>query len=392
MKNIVIILIFLSIAFSLQAQQTIGNVLLQIEENNTVLTAMKKETEAEKIGNKTGIYLENPEVEYEYLWGVDNSDESVQKFSVTQSFDFPTSYYYKKKLSDNQNEQVDLEFRIKRKEILLEAKKLCIELVYQQNLSKELKEQFELMESIQEKYLKKFDNGDLNIIELNKSKFELINKQREYEYALAELNFLRTELIRLNGGKDLDLSNLESDVLSFPASFEEWYALAKSQNISLLHLQQETSLIQKTEKLQRSMNLPKLSAGYSSEKGVVDHFRGVVVGMSIPLFENKNTVKQLKAQKQASLASEINEELRFYNESKALYDKANALNKALDSYTISSPDYKVLDHLYNAMEFGEISAIEFFLELNMYYDIMLNMHEIKRDRNLVIAELTQWEL
>ncbi|MBK6964392.1 MAG: hypothetical protein IPH20_10765 [Bacteroidales bacterium] len=41
-----------------------------IERNNTTLSALRKSVEAEKLGNRTGIYLQNPEAGFNYLWGV----------------------------------------------------------------------------------------------------------------------------------------------------------------------------------------------------------------------------------------------------------------------------------------------------------------------------------
>jgi hypothetical protein len=103
-------------ASCIYAQQS---VLEQIEQNNTVLSALRKQAEAEKTGNKTGIYPANPEVEFHYLWG--NRPETGNRidFSASQSFDFPTAYHYKKKISDTQNQQVDLKYRIERKTVLL---------------------------------------------------------------------------------------------------------------------------------------------------------------------------------------------------------------------------------------------------------------------------------
>lgn len=43
------------------------------------------------------------------------------------------------------------------------------------------------------------------------------------------------------------------------------------------------------------MILPKFSAGYSLERTLGQKYQGISVGISIPLWENKNRVKQAKA-------------------------------------------------------------------------------------------------
>nr|MDA3910178.1 transporter [Bacteroidales bacterium] len=65
MKKTMIALIgIIALSMPLSAQNNIDTVLAQIERNNTTLSALQKRAEAEKIGNKTGNYLQNPEIEF----------------------------------------------------------------------------------------------------------------------------------------------------------------------------------------------------------------------------------------------------------------------------------------------------------------------------------------
>ncbi|MDR3061911.1 MAG: transporter, partial [Dysgonamonadaceae bacterium] len=139
LKIIIVLLFFTSIIKA----RTIQDILLQIEQNNTVLASLRQSGEAERIGNKTGIYLENPEVEYHYLWGNNSSIGNRTDFSATQSFDFPTAYHYKQKISENKNIQVDTKYRIECQKILLEAKRICIELIYLNVYSSELEKRLQ---------------------------------------------------------------------------------------------------------------------------------------------------------------------------------------------------------------------------------------------------------
>ena len=66
------IAIMISMAFGspLLAQNTIDGILVEIEKNNTTLSALRERAKANTLGNKTGIYLTNPEIEFNYLWGM----------------------------------------------------------------------------------------------------------------------------------------------------------------------------------------------------------------------------------------------------------------------------------------------------------------------------------
>ncbi len=69
MKNL-IILSFCTVvlSFNIFAQNSIEKTLLEVEKNNTMLAALRKNVEAEKLGNKTGIYLQNPMRPLSFSW------------------------------------------------------------------------------------------------------------------------------------------------------------------------------------------------------------------------------------------------------------------------------------------------------------------------------------
>jgi CzcA family heavy metal efflux pump len=382
-------LFFLFCIPSLKAQPS---VLEQIEQNNTLLSALRQQAEAEKTGNKTGIYPGNPEVEFHYLWG--NRPETGDRvdFSATQNFDFPTAYYYRKKVSDAQNQQIDLKYRMERKNVLLEAQQVYIRLIYQQALSREWGERLNHAGQIVQVYQTRFDKGDASALDLNKAKFNLLNVQKEYHSALAEKEFLFAELSRLNGGKRPDDSFDEFPPALLPGNFEQWYDAQKEKNFSLQYLEQATSLSRENEKLQRSLNLPKFSAGYMSEKVLTEQFQGITVGVSIPLWENKNTVKRIKAQTQANRETEADARLRYYNESEALYKKALHLQKIANDYKQNQQADNMAGLLKKALDAGEISLIEYIMESGVYYELVSNRLEIERDLHLTLAGLMQWEL
>ena len=96
-------------SFSLFSQNSVELVLDQVTKNNTMLVALRKSLDARKIGNKTGIYLQNPEIGFNYLWGSPSANGNRTDFNITQSFDFPTVYGFKNDISDLKNEQTELE-------------------------------------------------------------------------------------------------------------------------------------------------------------------------------------------------------------------------------------------------------------------------------------------
>ena len=389
MKPIIYILLSV-LALSAHAQSSFDNVLKEIEMNNTTLKAYREKANADKIGNKTGINMANPEVEFGYLWGSPSGEGNRVDLNVTQSFDFPTAYRYKTQLSDVKNQQVDMIYDQQKVEILQQARLICVELVYQTKMNKILSDRLKQARELSEAYQKSFDQGNIDVLERNKTKLNLLNAEKALQINEVDLNLSKSELQRLNGGLDITEFNRYSD-FTFPLNFIEWFAIVKANNPSLRVAEQEVALSRKQEQLTRALNLPKITAGYASERVSGTTFQGVSVGVSIPLWEGKNTVKHQKAQTVALQMQHEDSELQFRNTLKNQYDKAKKLSLLLKEYEDALSVTSSQDLLKMALDKGQLSLINYLLELSVYYETVDKYLETERDYQLAVAELQQWE-
>ena len=66
MRTIIILTALLGFSLNLFSQSSIDSVLAMVERNNTTLAAYRKSFEAEIIGNRTGLLLQNPEMAFNY--------------------------------------------------------------------------------------------------------------------------------------------------------------------------------------------------------------------------------------------------------------------------------------------------------------------------------------
>lgn len=389
MKQIIYILLSV-LTISAQAQVSFDNVLKEIEINNTTLKAYREKANADKIGNKTGINMANPEVEFGYLWGSPSGEGNRVDLNVTQSFDFPTAYRYKTQLSDEKNQQVDMIYDQQKVEILQQARLICVELVYQTKMNKILSDRLKQARELSDAYQKSFDQGNIDVLERNKTKLNLLNAEKALQINEVDLNLSKSELQRLNGGLDVGEFNRYSD-FTFPLNFIEWFAIVKANNPSLRVAEQEVTLSRKQEQLTRALNLPKITAGYASERVSGTTFQGVSVGVSIPLWEGKNTVKHQKAQTVALQMQHEDSELQFRNTLKNQYDKAKKLSLLLKEYEDALSVTSSQDLLKIALDKGQLSLINYLLELSVYYETVDKYLETERDYQLAVAELQQWE-
>lgn len=385
-----IALLFFFFHFSLMAQDSIENVVKEIEVNNTSLAALRKSVDARKIGNKTGMFLQNPEVAFNYLWGSPSQIGNRTDFSISQTFDFPSAYSFKNQISELKNEQVELEYRRQLMNIRLKTRQICYDLIYSNALFVELTKRVSYSQTIATSYKFKFEKGESNILDHNKAQLNLLNVSKELAAVAIERNALLAELALLNGGQKIELNDNVFQLVEIPLDFDQWYLLAEQNNPTFGWLKKEIEISQKQTGLNRALSLPKLQTGYMSESVVGQQFQGVTVGLTIPLWENKNTVKFAEANAQAMERIASDNKIQFYTHLKALHTKTIALQMNVTDYRASLLSFDSSELIKKALDMGEISLINYITELSLYYSSVNKLLELERDMNKSLAELNQY--
>jgi len=385
-------IIALLISFALFGQTSVQRILSSIEENNTTLHTFKKEATAEKLGNKTGIYLSNPDVEFNYLWSSPTNLEKRNDLSIKQTFDIATITGMKSRMANNKNELVDLQYKSNRMTILLEAKQYCIDLIYYNSLMKELEIRLKHSQTIADGYKQRMKQGDVNVLEYNKIQLNLSTIQGEIARVEIERNSILSELKRLNGGIDVMLTDTTYEGTLLPNNFEEWYSYAEQKNPLLQYVRQQIETSKYEVKLNKAMGLPKFSAGYMSERTRQVNSQGLSVGISIPLWENKNRVKQAKANVIAAEARRDENKQQFYNKLRTLYMRASGLQETALAYRKSLATLNSTELLMKALKVGEISLLNYIIEIGLYYNTVNQALTSERDYQRALAELSAVEL
>jgi len=392
MKTIIISILALFGSISLYAQNNINSVLTSIEENNTTLKALRETAESQKLENRTGIYLSNPEVGFNYLWGNPVDIGNRTDFSVTQTFDIPTITGMKSKVANEKNDLVEWQYKADRMNIMLEAKLYCIELVYYNALKKELDIRLEHAKTIAESYEKRLATGDANKLEYNKVQLNLSTVQGEISRIEVERNALLSQLKRLNGGNDVTFDDSLFSQTQLPLNFDDWFVNAEQKNPVLAYIKQEIEVSKRQVSVSKAMGLPTFSAGYMSEKVVGQRFQGVSVGVSIPLWENKNRVKQAKAAVRAAESREADGKQQFHSNLQIQFNRAIGLQNTAQSYRKSLLTANSTDLLKKALDAGEISLLDYMVEIGLYYETVNQALQAEMDYQKAFAELSAVEL
>jgi outer membrane protein, heavy metal efflux system len=390
MKTILIIIVTLLLYPTAFTQSNIEHVLAEVEKNNTGLAALQMQLDAESISHRTGIYLSNPEFEYAWFDGSPEGIGNKTNISLRQQFNFPTAYVHKTRIATARNEQLLLEYENQRRELLHETRLICLELIHANARAQELRKRLQHAQRMANAYKTMIDAGETNIIEHNKAKLNLLDMQKQAERNEIMRQALLDKLAGLNGGMQINLADSEFYPVSVSEDFEQWYVQAEERNPVLNWLSQEIEISRKQEKLQKALNLPGFNAGYVSEMLTLEKFRGFAIGVSIPLWENKNTVRYAKAYTSALQSSEQDQKLQFYIHLKAQHAKAVSLNASHQEYKMLLQSIDNTGMLARAWQQGEIGLTNYLLELSYYYQSFDNLMEMELELYQTLAGLNKY--
>ncbi len=391
MKPIINIIVILALVMSTTAlaQGQYDTILQQIERNNTQLAALLKQAEAQKIAAKTNILPENPEVEFDYLWGNPVVNANKVDFSVSQTIDFPSAYVFKNQRADLQIENITYLYKAERMNILLEAKQLCIELTYNNALAKEYALRVEHAEEIAQAYRKRMQNGEANAIEQNKAELNLVAVSQALSQVQLEQQRLHSLLQALNGNQPVEWPTEVFTAAPLAENFDSWYAIASEKNPMLAYVKGEVAVREKAVQVNRAMALPKLSAGYAQETVLAggEAFKGLAVGLTIPLWENKNSVKLAKAEVSAAQATAHHQKIAWYNQLYSLFQQTQLLNNSINQMQSALVNYSNETLLKKALDSGELNLLNYLLESQYYYNVVEKLYAMQKEHALAEAAL-----
>jgi outer membrane protein TolC len=392
MKNkLLICLAVLSFGFSF-SQSTIDNILSEVKKNNKTILANTQYWNAEKVQYKTGNSLYNPTVEYDYLKGTPANAGNQTDIVVTQSFDFPTVYGKKNQLASERINQADLHLNAANQLMLLEAKKVCIELVYRNKLQIPLTKRKEATEKWLVHFKKKLATGDGTILDVNKAEIQLLEIRKQFQENSSAISVLNEKLTSLNGGTTIALTDVAYFDVPVIANFDTLFSEIETADYVKKTLEQDKVIAQKQIEVSKAMALPKMEVGYHYQGILGQTYNGIHTGISLPLWESKNTVKLQKAKMvyvENTLTEHANE---HYYQIKQLYGRYESLKSIMNDYQKVTNAIQSVQILDKALAAGQISVLEYFVELNYYSSSYNSFLEIEKEYYDVVADLLRHQL
>ena len=389
MKKLIITIAF-CLPIGMQAQ-SIDQVLQSIEQNNKELQSQTQLLKAQKMENRTANNLPDPTVSYSSFYKNGAGPGHGTEFVASQGFDFPTQYITRNRQADLANEAIDKQQQAVRRDILLKAKLLCLDMILlnQEKALMDIRKQN--ADELEALYNQRLEAGDANILEVNKIKMERMNVQTEVAQNHAAHRSALQSLLAMNGNMPLEFADTQYPQVK---PILDFMTLRDEVMVSDLDLQAMSFATQAAEKqvsVDKQNWLPKLQAGFRRNTDSEMSMNGFVVGGSIPLFSNRKKVQIAKAQAIGAQLMQEDAKLQVENTLMALYNEMKQLKEAMDAYDVPLMHHS-LDLLKQALKEGQISLIEYFVEAESVYKNLQARMQLENQYQKVMATIYKNEL
>lgn len=391
MKRYLIATIVAFSTYSIALADNIGDVLKQVASNNLTLQALAHDNQADVLDIKASNSIGGPSVEYSPFFTKGYSGVAESELVVSQEIDFPTKYAARNKQAKMQNIVGEQLLIKQRRDILLQAQLLCIDLIRLNQTLSMLHERLANSETLLQMYQKRMDAGDANALELNKVKLDCMEVRTLVNEAQGERTSLLQQLRQLNGGKPIDVIDTVLPEYLQITNFESYRALALASDADVAVAQTALRAADMNLKLQKNEWLPNISFGYRRNTEHGEGINGFLVGVSFPLYSNSNNVKAAR-QRRESAELQV---MQAQNEAEATlrtnYEQLQGLQQVIDH-----SDVKLLQESLTlfgkALQQGEITALVYYVEINSIYEKLQRHIDLHCQSVKLLAELHKAEL
>lgn len=368
--------------------ERLADILQTIRANNTGLKAMLKDIEADNADTRADNTVGGPSVEYSPFWQKNVDGVASSELVVSQEFDFPTLYSARGKSADLKDKALMLQYDAARRNLLLQAKGLCIDLV---KLRKE-RELLDLRRGYADTMLrlieKKERAGASTALEVNKTRMEKMSLDAAAQSNDAGQLAIEEQLTALNASLPLELDGLDYPATDPISDYQSFKELALSSDPAILAARGEVVAARQELKVSRSEWLPSLTMGYRRNTAPGESANGFVVGLSFPVWSTSQRTRAARARQTAAELRADDESRRLESSLEAQYRELVILEKTIAAY---DPELmtRTLALLAKAVDAGQITVLDYFTEADIVYGKMQELIDARYNYQSVMASLTR---
>ena len=372
--------------------KNIGELLNEIEQNNTELKGYQSFIESQQLENRSNNNLPDPQLSGFYLPFGDNTTGDYTEYQLSQSFEFPTVYAARSKWNESKSQQLASAYANKRLEVLLKAKNTLLELAFLQKQKTIEAERKTQSKQVFDQIQKLFDTEQVGILDLNKAKIAWIQEQFVVEQIESEIQILLSKLKTLNGGNAIDGISSSIALPIEVGTVDNLWQEKLAKDPLLQELKANESASRQKVKLEKNKVLPNVALGYNYQGVSGSNYSGFYGGVSIPLWSSKNKVKAAEANFEYQQSNTQVVTTSLYNQFQETYNRYELMLEKFNEYQTTMSNLNSEQLLFKAYMLGEYSFMDYYVELQFYRNASDKMLQMEKELQMLQAQLLKHQL
>jgi outer membrane protein, heavy metal efflux system len=366
MKRIILSIIITSATITVMMAQGTNAFLNEVAASHPLLKSYAGQLEVARAGSVTGNTPGPFTMGFGYFPGTPDAIGLKRTFSASQSFEFPTKYIKRGKLNRETFALAETEYKVGWLQTLNEARSEAYDYIGLSVRLAVLEEKLKGYSLLREGWSQMLDEGAVTLPDYNRLQLELSLTGSEMATVKAEMRALRVKLDYISGGKSTLLEGATFDELPDP-DVAALIAEKRSMHPAWLLHEQEHAVSLQAVGLSRTDNLPDIEVGFGSEIIAGEHHTGPTVGLSLPVWTNRNQVKLARSKAEAAALSRDAAHSALAAEIESLYEYCMAVKVNMLEMRENSMAAGDISPLTEALTEKEITITEYFSHMEAVF-------------------------
>lgn len=385
MRQTITAIIIAAMSLTATAQQLPG-ILNSISDNNTELRAMRKSISATDAENAAANMPDGPSVEYSPFFAGGTKGVASSELVVSQEFDFPTLYAARNKSRKMQLDVLEKEYKTARRDLLLNATGLYLELVMLNKEKAILTDRLNNSTEMLGLYEKRLEHGNATSLEVNMIKLERMDLQTATAQNEMQRQNLMSQLTALNANKPIEVTDREYPTTNADTTYANLHSSLVTNDAATITAAAAVKATTQELKVSRQGWLPSISIGYRRNTELGEHLNGFLVGASFPIYSQSSKIKAAKlrhegAQLQLDYAVEQAE-----SNLKKLTEEMKQLQIATKAYDPKLMT-ETLELLGKSVNAGATTLTDYYSEADKIYQKLQEYLTLELRYQKLVAEL-----
>ena len=356
-----------------------------IAANNLGLRSLRAGVKATGEEARASLRLPDPEAEVAYLLGSPSAVPNRTNVGLKQELPWTMLTGRQKSAAEATTALAEMDFETAHQAVVAAGLDLLVQLVHFNRLEAEMAQRLRTADEVEALCRKRYAQGDLTVLELNKARLNRAVAEAELRRVTTDREGVARQLQQLNGGLPLVCTDT-----AYAFGVAEWCAplvdFPAQQTAAVRRA--EASVKQREAELQlaRTRRLPSLTVGFVGEYIPDNNYSGLSLGVSLPLWgSTRANVRSSEANLLAAQLDRADAQLSVSAEAGRLRTEALRLDGVARelSEALSATESAAL--LQRSLDLGQISLLDYLLELSFFYTARTAWLEADRDAHQAAA-------